>query len=94
MAEDVNLRFLGEQIKHLQADVRQIKMCIIARDNQLKVDGSDLAALKARMYWIEKSYAALKDYADDRMIELLRASFQALKDEIEPIVTSRVRTTK
>jgi hypothetical protein len=95
MAEDVNLRFLGEQIKHLQSDVRQIKTDMIqACGDQSRVDGSDLAALKSRMYWIENSLEDLKDYVDDRTAELLRVSFQALKDEIEPLTTSRFRTTK
>ncbi len=90
MTENINLRFLGEQIKHLQSDVRQIKADI----SEAWGDQSDLAALEFRIYQVENSLEDLKDYVDDRVLDLLRISFEALKNEIKPLTRNRFRMTK
>ena len=54
MAEDIDLRFLGEQIKRLQGDVLQVKsdMAQMHADN-VKFE-SDVAVLKADLTRIEE----------------------------------------
>jgi septal ring factor EnvC (AmiA/AmiB activator) len=91
MAEEVDLRFLGEQIKRLQGDVRQVKsdMAQMRADN-VKVE-SDVAALKADLARIDNKLEAFRESVDDRFdqtIELLKASFRNLSDEIKSLKQS------
>jgi len=88
MAEEVDLRLLGEQIKRLQGDVRQVKsdMAQIRADN-VKVE-SDVAALKADLTRIENRLEAFRESVDDRFdqtIELLKTSFRAVSEEIKSL---------
>jgi hypothetical protein len=85
MSEEVDLRFLGEQIKRLQGDVRQVKtdMAQMRADN-VRVE-SDVAGLKADLTRIESRLEAFHESVDDRFdqtIELLKSSFGVLRDEI------------
>jgi septal ring factor EnvC (AmiA/AmiB activator) len=91
MAEEVDLRFLGEQIKRLQGDVRQVKsdMAQIRADN-VKVE-SDVAALKADLTRIENKLEGFRESVDDRFdqnVELLKSSFRTLADEIRALKKS------
>jgi len=86
--EEVDLRLLGEQIKRLQGDVRQVKsdMAQIRADN-VKVE-SDVAALKADLTRIENRLEAFRESVDDRFdqtIELLKTSFRAVSEEIKSL---------
>ena len=88
MAEEVDLRFLGEQIKRLQGDVRQVKsdMAQMRADN-VKVE-SGVAALKADLTRIENKLEAFHESVDDRFdqtIELMKSSFRTLHDEIQSL---------
>jgi chromosome segregation ATPase len=88
MAEEADIRFLGEQIKRLQGDVRQVKsdMAQIRADN-VKVE-SDVAALKADLTRIENKLEAFRESVDDRFdqtIDLLRSSFRSLSTEINSL---------
>jgi chromosome segregation ATPase len=88
MAEEADIRFLGEQIKRLQGDVRQVKsdMAQIRADN-VKVE-SDVAALKADLTRIENRLEAFRESVDDRFdqtIDLLRSSFRTLSSEINSL---------
>jgi chromosome segregation ATPase len=88
MAEEVDLRFLGEQIKRLRGDVRQVKsdMAQIRADN-VKVE-SEVAALKADLARLENKLEAFRESVDDRFdqtIELLKSSFRAVSDEIKSL---------
>ena len=85
MSEELDRRFLGEQIKRLQGDVRQVKtdMAQMRADN-VKVE-SDVAGVKADLTRIENKLEAFRESVDDRFdqtIELLKSSFRSLKDEI------------
>ena len=85
MAEDVDLRFIGEQMKRLQGDVRQLKtdMAQMRADN-IKVE-SDIAAVKADLSRIESKLEAFRESVDDQFeqnIELLKRSFRSLSQEI------------
>jgi hypothetical protein len=85
MAEEIDLRFLGEQIKRLQGDVRQVKsdMALMRADN-VKVD-SDVVALNAALSRVEGKLEAFRESVDDRFdqqIELLKSSFRSLSQEI------------
>jgi hypothetical protein len=85
MAEEIDLRFLGEQIKRLQGDVRQVKsdMAQMRVDN-VKVD-SDVVALGAALSRMEGKLEAFSESVDDRFdqqIELLKSSFRSLSLEI------------
>jgi archaellum component FlaC len=89
MAEEIDLRFLGEQIKRLQGDVRQVKSDMA----QMRTDvGGDLVVLRADMVAVkvEQSRAdgrleAFRETVDDRFeqqIELIKSSFRSLSQEI------------
>jgi len=91
MADEADLRFLGEQIKRLQGDVRQVKsdMAHVRADN-VKVE-SDVAALRADVSRIESKLEAFRESVDDRFeqtIELLKSSFRAVSDEIKSLKRS------
>jgi septal ring factor EnvC (AmiA/AmiB activator) len=85
MAEEVDLRFLGEQIKRMQGDVRQMKSDMA----QMRGDGgrveTDVASLKADLSRIENKLEAFRETVDDRFdqtVELLKSSFRTLSSEI------------
>ena len=88
MAEDVDLRFLGEQIKRLQGDVRQVK----SDTAQMRADNgkveSEVAALKADLARLENKLEVVRESVDDRFDqtgELLKSSFRSLSEEIRSI---------
>jgi chromosome segregation ATPase len=88
MAEDIDLRFLGEQIRRLQGDVRQVKsdLAQMHADN-VKVE-SDVAALSASLTRIEGKLEGFRESVDDRFdqqIELMKSSFRTLAEEIQSI---------
>jgi len=88
MAEDVDLRFLGEQIKRLQGDVRQVKSDTAQmRADNVKVE-SEVAALKADLARLETKLEVFRESVDDRFdqtVELLKSSFRSLSEEIRSI---------
>jgi archaellum component FlaC len=75
MAEEIDLRFLGEQIKRLQGDVRQVKSDMA----QMRTDvGGELSRADAKL-------EAFRETVDDRFeqqIELIKSSFRSLSQEI------------
>jgi septal ring factor EnvC (AmiA/AmiB activator) len=82
MAEEADLRFLGEQIKRVQGDVRQMKSDMA----QMRADGvrveSDVASLKADLSRIENKLEAFRESVDDRFdqtVELLKSSFRTCR---------------
>ncbi len=91
MAEEIDLRFLGEQIKRLQGDVRLVKSDMAqARADAVKLE-SEIAALKADMARIDNKIEAFRESVDDRFdqtIELLKSSFRTLADEIKSLKKS------
>jgi septal ring factor EnvC (AmiA/AmiB activator) len=91
MAEEVDFRFLGEQIKRLQGDVRQVKSDMAQmRADTVKLE-SDMAALKADLTRIENNIEAFRGSVDDRFdqnAELLKSSFRTLADEIRSLKNS------
>jgi hypothetical protein len=74
MAEEIDLRFLGEQIKRLQGDVRHVKSDMA----QMRTDvGGDVVAVRAEL-------EAFRESVDDRFeqqIELIKSSFRILSQE-------------
>jgi peptidoglycan hydrolase CwlO-like protein len=88
MAEEVDLRFLGEQIKRLQGDVRQVKSDTAQmRADNVKVE-SEVAALKADLARLESKLEVFRESVDDRFdqtVELLKSSFRSLSEEIRSI---------
>jgi phage shock protein A len=91
MAEEVDLRFLGEQIKRVQGDVRLLKTEMAqARADSAKVE-SDIAALKADTTAIKNDLEAFRESVDDRFdqtIELMKSSFRTLSQEIAELKKS------
>jgi len=92
MAEEVDIRFLGEQLKRLQTDVRQVKtdMAQIRADN-VKVDG-DVAALKASvaadLARVETKLEVFRESVDDRFeqtIELIKSNFRILSGRTDTV---------
>lgn len=91
MADEVDLRFLGEQIKRLQGDVRVLKsdMAQMRADNA-KVE-SDIAALKADTTSIRNDLESFRETVDDRFdqqVELIKSSFRTLTTEIQTLKKS------
>ena len=88
MADDVDLRFLGEQIKRLQGDVRQVKTDMAQmRADYTKVD-SDVVALSASLVRMAGQLDAFRELVDDRFdqqVELLKASFRSLSEDIQSL---------
>jgi septal ring factor EnvC (AmiA/AmiB activator) len=91
MAEEADLRFLGEQIKRMQSDVRQMKSDMA----QMRADGvrveSDVASLKADLSRIENKLEAFRESVDDRFdqtVELLKSSFRTLSNEVNSLKNS------
>jgi predicted nuclease with TOPRIM domain len=85
MAEEADLRFLGERIKRLQGDVRQVKsgMAQVRADN-VKVD-SDVAALTADLARLENRLEGFRESVDDgfdQTIALPKDNFRSLSNEI------------
>ena len=75
MAEEIDLRFLGEQIRRLQGDVRQVKSDMA----QMRTDvGGELSRADAKL-------EAFRETVNDRFeqqIELIKSSFRILSQEI------------
>ncbi|MEA2821753.1 MAG: hypothetical protein QOJ86_3757 [Bradyrhizobium sp.] len=74
MAEEIDLRFLGEQIKRLQGDVRQVKSDMA----QMRTDfGAELSRVDGKL-------EAFRESVDDRFdqqIELIKSNFRILSQE-------------
>ena len=91
MADEADLRFIGEQVKRLQSDVRQVKsdMAQMRADN-VRVE-SDVAGLRADLARIETKLEVFRETVDDRFdqtIELLKSSFRTLSNEISEMKKS------
>ncbi|NVN85831.1 MAG: hypothetical protein HXX15_07040 [Rhodopseudomonas sp.] len=91
MADEIDLRFLGEQIKRLQGDVRLVKteMAQMRADN-VKVN-SDVVALSAALSRMEGQLDAFRESVGDRFdqqVELIKSSFRALSEDIQTIKKS------
>ena len=91
MAEEVDLRFLGEQIKRVQGDVRLLKTDMAQmRADSAKVE-SELAALDAKFTRVENNLEAFREIVDDRFdqqVELIKSSFRTLMTEIQTLKKS------
>lgn len=91
MADEIDLRFLGEQIKRLQGDVRQVKSEMAeVRADSVAVK-SDVGALGTALSRMERQLEAFRESVDDRFdqqIELLKSSFRSLSEEIQTIKKS------
>ncbi len=88
MAEEVDLRFLGEQIKRLQGDVRVLKSDMVqARADVARVE-SDLASMKADIARVDTKLEVFRESVDDRFDrseEFARANFALLRDELKTL---------
>ena len=77
MAEEIDLRFLGEQIKRLQGDVRQVKFDMA----QMRTDvGGDLIALRGEISRVDGKLEAFRETVDDQFeqqIELIESITEA-----------------
>jgi predicted nucleic acid-binding Zn-ribbon protein len=75
MAEEIDLRFLGEQIKRLQGDVRQVKSDMA----QMRTDvGGELSRADAKL----EAFRETVDDRFDQQIDLVKSSFRSLSQEI------------
>ncbi len=78
MAEEVDLRFLGEQIKRLQGDVRVLKSDMAqVRADSARVE-SDVASVKADIARVDTKLEVFREFVDDRfdrMEEFTRSNF-------------------
>lgn len=91
MPEEVDLRFLGEQIKRLQGDVRLLKSDMAQmRADSAKVE-SELIALDAKVTRIENNLDAFRETVSDRFdqqLEFMQTSFRTLMTEIQTLKKS------
>jgi len=86
MAEEIDLRFLGEQIKRLQGDIRVLKTDgAQVRADLSRLEG-DVAGIKADITRVEMRIDVFAERVDDRFdqtVELLKSSFRTLVQRIE-----------
>ena len=84
MAEEIDLRFLGEQIRHLQGDVRQLKSDVAQmRADNVRVD-NDVVALSVALSSLDGKVEAFRESVDDRFdqhVELIKSSFRTSSQE-------------
>jgi hypothetical protein len=89
MAEEpVDFRFLGEQIKRLQGDVRVLKIDGAQMRADLSRLEGEVAGIKADITRVEMRMDAFAERVDDRfdqMIELMKSSFRSLDAKIDRI---------
>ena len=84
MAEEIDLNFLGEQIKRLQADVRDLKARTARTDADVLALGERLEALEQR---VDAGFAAVDQRLErvEREISDLKREISDLKREIDVI---------
>jgi len=86
MAEEPDLRFLGEQIKRLQGDVRVLKTDVAqVRADSAKVEG-DIAGIKADIARVETQLEVFREFVDDRFHrneQLMQSQFGMLSSRID-----------
>lgn len=91
MAEEIDLRFLGEQMKRLQSDVRQLKSDMAqGRAETVRVE-SELVSIRADLTTLRGELEAFKESVSDRFdqqTELLKSSFRTLSLEIQSLKKS------
>ena len=84
--EQIDLRFLGEQIKHVQGDVRVLKTDgAQVRADLSRLEG-EVAGVKADITRVEMRMDAFAERVDDRfdqLVELLKTSFRTLNQKID-----------
>jgi len=84
--EPIDLRFLGEQIKRVQGDVRVLKSDVAQlRAEQSKLEG-EVAGVKADVTRVEMRIDTFAERVDDRfdqVVELLKSNFHILDQKIE-----------
>jgi hypothetical protein len=88
MTDEVDPRFLGEQIKRLRSDFRQLKSDMAqVRADHAKAD-RDIVAVNAAVSRLGGSLEAFRESIDDRFdqqIELLKSSFHWLSLDIQTL---------
>lgn len=92
MAEQVDLMFLGEQIKRLQGDVRLLKSDMAqVRADSAKVE-SDVAGVKADIARVETNLEVFREFVNDRFDRMearIDLNFVTLTRKIDAL-TARV----
>jgi hypothetical protein len=85
VAEEVDLRFLGEQIKRLHGDLRVLKSDTAqVRADSARVE-SDVASVKADIARLDTKLEIFRESVDDRFDrseEFARSNFALLRDEL------------
>jgi chromosome segregation ATPase len=86
--EPIDLRFLGEQIKRVQSDMRVVKGDIAQlRAEQTKLEG-EVAGVKADVTRVEMQLDAFRERVDDRFeqaTELAKSNFRILDQKIDRV---------
>ena len=84
--ENVSLDFLGEQIKRLQSDVRDVKGRMLLFENDQGELRQDLLRLETKVDALVEVTDDRFDRVDERFVELfqmLNQQFAAVKQDIE-----------
>jgi chromosome segregation ATPase len=88
MAEDVDIRFLGEQIKRVQSDVRVLQTDLAqSRADQSRLNG-EVAGVKADIIRVENRLDAFAESVTDRFdqaTELAKSNFRILNQKIDRV---------
>src|SRR5215467_1421894 len=83
--EPIDLRFLGEQIKRVQGDVRVLKSDVAQlRAEQSKLEG-EVVGVKADITRVEMRMDTFAERVDDRfdqVVDLLKSNFRILDQKI------------
>jgi septal ring factor EnvC (AmiA/AmiB activator) len=88
VAEEVDLRFLGEQIKRLQGDVRVLKSDMAqVRADSARVE-SDVASVKADIARVDTKLEVFRESVDDRFDrseEFTRSNFATVYGRLDTL---------
>ena len=80
-SEPVSLEFLGEQIKRVQADIRDLKGRVLLVESHQSELRRDLARLEGKV----DALAERTDNRFDQVVELIKSTFRTLKADIDEL---------
>src|SRR6266567_2931365 len=95
-SDNVDLQFLGEQMREMQSDIRQVRADQLRLESEQVQTRDHLARLEKKVDGVDSKLEAFRETVTDRfdqVVELLKSSFRVLREEIEGLKrTSRLRT--
>jgi predicted nuclease with TOPRIM domain len=88
VAENIDFQFLGEQIKRLQSDVRDVKARVLLLESDQGEMREDFRRLEGKVDRLETRIDVLVEHTDDRF-DRIDHQFVQLFPDAEPAVRDR-----